>query len=216
MSVRVVLADDHAIVREGLKAILEKNPDIQVAGEAGDGRSAVLLANQLLPDVMVMDIGMPDLNGIEATRLIKSAHPQAKIVALSTYSDKRYVMRMLEAGACGYVLKAGVGRELVQAVLDAYQGKSYLSPEVASVVVSGYVNRDESEPPGLTVLGAREREALGFIVEGKSSKDIASLMSISVRTVEMHRRNIMRKLGLHSVAALTKYAIREGLTNPDA
>ena len=215
MGIRVVLADDHAIVREGLKTILERNEQIQVVGEAEDGRSAVVMAGKLSPDVLVMDVGMPEVNGIEATRQIKQLHPNVRVVALSTYSDKRYVLRMLEAGACGYVLKAAVGQELLQAVMDASVGKSYLSSEVAGVVIAGCVNRDEEDAPSSSVLGAREREALQFIAEGKSSKEIAFAMKISVRTVEMHRRNIMRKLDLHSVAALTKYAIREGLTNPD-
>lgn len=216
MSIRVVLADDHAIVREGLKTILERNPQIQVIGEAGDGRAAVAMADKLRPDVLIMDVGMPELNGIEATRQIKQQHPGVKVVALSTYSDKRYVLRMLEAGASGYVLKASVGQELVQAVVDASEGKNYLSSEVAGAVIAGCVNRDEADAPSASVLGAREREALQYIAEGKSSKEIAFAMKISVRTVEMHRRNIMRKLDIHSVAALTKYAIREGLTNPDA
>jgi two-component system NarL family response regulator len=213
MSIRVLLVDDHTLVREGIRSILERETDLEVVGEAGNGRTAVELSERLQPDVIVIDIGMPDLNGVEASRRIKGCCPKTKIVALSTHSDKRYVLAMIDAGSSGYVLKESAGDELLRAIRAVMQGRKYLSPEVAGVLVDSYTGREfHDNPSSATFLGSREREVLQLLAEGKSSPEIAKVLFISVSTVEAHRRNIMKKLDLHSVAALTKYAIREGLT----
>ncbi len=209
--IRVVLADDHQIVREGLRLILDRHENIQVVAEAHNGRTAVDLTRQTHPDVVVMDIAMADLNGIEATRQILRDNPSVKVVGLSAYADRRYVVGMMEAGASGYVLKANAGEELVRAIRTAIEGQTYLTPEVTDAAPAGH---SEGHGPGTTpnVLSPRESEVLQLLAEGKSSKEIAAALHISVRTADTHRRNIVRKLNLHSVAELTKYAIREGLT----
>ena len=213
MATRILLVDDHALMREGLRAILVADPDIEVIGEASDGREALEMAPRLNPDVIVMDVGMPHLNGFEATRQIASVAPMSRVIALSTHNDKRYVLAMLEAGARGYVVKSAVGEELMRAILTVKRNQIYLSPEVAGVVVDSYLGREYPEDGiGAALLGSREREVLQLLAEGKSSPEIAAVMHISVSTVETHRRNIMRKLDIHSVAELTKFAIREGLT----
>lgn len=216
MTIRILLADDHQMLRDGLRAILASESDLDVVGEVGDGRSAVAMSRALVPDVVVMDIAMPDMNGVEATRRIKRENPEVKIVALSMYPDRRYVIGMLEAGASGYVLKASAYDELTRAVRAVSEGKKYLSPDITGVVVEAQVHpppADQGSP--YTVLGAREREIVQLLAEGKTSPQIADQLHISTATVETHRRNIMRKLGIHTVAELTKYAIREGLTSID-
>jgi two-component system NarL family response regulator len=216
MSIRVLLADDHQMLRDTLRSMLESEGQIEVVGEAGDGRSAVSMARTLAPDIVVMDITMPDLNGVEATHQIKAENPKVKVIALSRHSDRRYVLRMLEAGASGYVLKAAAYDELRRAVAVVSQGKSYLSPEITGIVVDAHlrptteVDTEVGQP-----LGPREREIVQLLAEGYTSPEIGRRLHISSRTVETHRRNIMKKLGLHSVAELTKYAIREGLTSLD-
>jgi two-component system NarL family response regulator len=216
MSVRILLADDHQMLRDGLRSILASEEGLEVVGEAGDGHTAVALARELRPDVVVMDIGMHGLNGVEATRLIKAENPRVKVLALSTYSDKRYVLSVLEAGASGYVLKASAFDELRRAIRAVSENKEYLSPDITGAVVEARV-RKPTEPGAsvYTVLGSREREVLQLLAEGCSSPEIARRLHISASTVETHRRNIMRKLNLHSIAELTKYAIREGLTPLD-
>jgi DNA-binding NarL/FixJ family response regulator len=216
MSIRVLLADDHQMLRDGLRAVLALESDIEVIGEADDGHAAVEMAGRLAPDVVLMDIGMYGLNGVEATRRVKAANPNVKVIALSTYSDKRYVLSMLEAGASGYVLKAAAVDEMCRAVRAVAGGKRYLSPDVAGVVVDAHLGSSaQSDASSSSVLGPREREVLQLLAEGHSSPAIGRRLHIAPSTVETHRRNIMRKLDVHSVAELTKYAIREGLTPLD-
>jgi len=216
MSIRILLADDHQMLRDGLCSILASESDMEVVGEAGDGRTAVSMSRTLVPDVVVMDIAMPDLNGVEATRQIKRENPKVKVVALSMYPDRRYVIGMLEAGASGYVLKASAYDELTRAVRVVSEGKKYLSPDITGVVVEAHVNSTAaSNTSPYKVLGPREREIVQLLAEGKTSPQIAQQLHISTGTVDTHRRNIMKKLGIHTVVGLTKYAIREGLTSID-
>jgi DNA-binding NarL/FixJ family response regulator len=204
------------MMREGLRAMLAGAPDIDVVGEASDGRAALDLVRTRAPDVVVMDIGMPGLNGVEATHAIRAANERVKVVALSTHADERYVHHMLEAGAFGYVLKIGAHAELLRAVHAAHLGKMYLSPEIAGLIVERSTRAHAGgEVSAYSALGAREREVLQLIAEGKTSAETAMQMHISIKTVETHRRNIAKKLGLHGTAELTKYAIREGLTSLD-
>jgi DNA-binding NarL/FixJ family response regulator len=213
----IVLADDHRMVREGLRSLLESEPDMHVVAEAENGRRAVELAAELTPDVLVMDIGMPALNGIEATRQILGDRPGTKVVALSMHSDRRFVSEMLKAGASAYLLKAGAFEELINAIRTVVAQKVYLSPRIADVVVDDYVRHlPKAEPSAFASLTAREREVLQLLAEGKATKQAAAILRVSVKTVETHRRQIMEKLDLHSVAELTKYAIREGLTTLEA
>ena len=209
----MLLVDDHQIMREGLRALLANEPDIEIVGEAADGRTALDLVRTLSPEVIVMDVGMPELNGVEATLRIKSENGNVKVIALSTHAVKRYVHHMLEAGASGYVLKIGAHNELLRAVRAASLGRTYLSPEIAGFVVERSTHAHaEGEVSAYSTLAAREREVLQLVAEGKTSAETAKQMHISMKTVETHRRNIVQKLGLHGTAELTKYAIREGLT----
>ena len=214
MSIRVLLADDHKIMREGLRSLLEREEDIQVVAEAGDGRTAVELARELRPNVVIMDIGMPVLNGIEATRQIIDGIKGSKVVALSLHSDRRFVTEVLHAGAMGYLIKDCACEELCRAVRTVAQGQIYLSPEIAGTVVRDYVDRlagrSDSSPSPLT---PREREVLQLLAEGRPTKRIAQALHISIKTVETHRARIMSKLDIDSIAGLTKYAVREGLTS---
>jgi DNA-binding NarL/FixJ family response regulator len=213
MPARILLVDDHAIIRQGLCALLEKQPDIEVVGAAGDGRKAIELVRELTPDIVIMDITMPNLNGIDATRKITGQPGSAKVIALSIHSSRRFVTEMLRAGASGYILKECLFNELVEAIRTVSNGGIYLSPRITGVVVDDYVKRlspeYRSEGPALTT---REREVLQLMAEGKNTKQIALQLYVSSKTVESNRRNIMDKLGIHSVAELTKYAVREGLT----
>jgi len=216
MTVRVLLVDDHRMIREGLAALLSGVPDIEVVGHAADGRTALDLVRTLSPNVVVMDVGMPELNGIEATRRIRTENEGVKVIALSTHADPSYVHHMLEAGACGYVLKIAAHEELLRAVRAASLGRTYLSPEIAGMVVARSTNAHNGpEVSAYSTLGSREREVLQLVAEGKTSAETAREMHISIKTVETHRRNIVQKLGLHGTAELTKYAIREGLTSLD-
>ena len=213
MSIRIVLAEDHTIVREGLRSLLENQPDMEVVGEAEDGQTAIELVRELLPDVVIMDITMPNLNGVEATRHITSEFPEVKVIALSIHSNSRFVADMLAAGAKGYILKECLFDELIQAIQAVIAGDGYLSSRITGIVVDGYVNRmaTVADSPLLT-LTSRERQVLQFVAEGKSTKQIALELHVSTKTVEANRRQIMQKLDIHSVAELTKYAVREGLT----
>jgi DNA-binding NarL/FixJ family response regulator len=226
---KVLLADDHRIVREGLRSLLEDQGDIQVVGEADNGRAALEMAAEHEPDVVVMDVAMPQLNGIEATRRLMNDQPDTKVVALSMHSDRRYVSEALKAGATAYLLKDGAFDELVTAIRAVVANKVYLSPRVAGVVVDDYVRRlpgDKADGNGAGAdapsggpsnafqkLTAREREVLQLMAEGYATKEIATRLHVSVKTVETHRRQLMEKLQLYSVAEVTKYAIREGLTS---
>lgn len=214
MRTTVLLADDHKIMRDGLRALLEKEHDLEVVGETDNGRGAVRLARELKPDVVVMDVGMPDLNGIEATRQITAEVPSTRVVALSMHADRRFVTGMLSAGASGYVLKAGAFEELSSAIRAVMARRVYMSPQITDLVVEDYVRRlSEPVPAAESPLTPREREVLQLLAEGRSTKEIATRLHLSASTVDTHRRHIMEKLDLHTVAELTKYAIREGLTS---
>ncbi|MBZ0156577.1 MAG: response regulator transcription factor [Alphaproteobacteria bacterium] len=213
MSLKVLLADDHKIVRDGLRTLLQKNADIEVIAEAEDGRETVHLVKKLSPEIVVMDIAMPDLNGIEATRQIMAEHPGIKIIALSMHSDKRFVMEMLKAGASAYLLKDCAFEELILAIRAVTENKTYLSPGIAGVVVEDFLHARKEEPSVFSVLTDREREVLQLLAEGQTTKEIASHLQVSIKTIETHRNRIMDKLGIHTIAELTKYAIREGLTS---
>lgn len=213
MSIRLMLVDDHLILREALRGILEKAGDIAVVAEAGDGESAFDIARRARPDIVVMDIGLPGINGIEATRRLLADNPGLRVLALSTFADRRMVTQMLEAGASGYVIKAAGAEELLRAIRAIAQGGTYLCPEIAGALVAavrGGAKRGGREKESL---GRRESEVLALLADGRTSPEIAGRLNIATSTVEVHRRNIMRKLGLHSVAELTKYAIRHGLTS---
>jgi DNA-binding NarL/FixJ family response regulator len=214
MSIKIILADDHRIMREGLRALLEKEAGIEVIAEADNGRTTVELSRELNPDVVVIDIGMPDLNGIDATRQIVSESPAVKVIALSMHSDRKFVREMLSAGASGYLLKDSAFEELGTALSTVINNQTYLSPKIADTVVKDYLGKIETKESKLSpALTKREREVLQLIAEGKTTKDIASQLYVSIKTIETHRKQIMDKVGLNSVAELTKYAIREGLTS---
>jgi len=216
MSIRVMLADDHRIMREALRSVLEQEPDIEVVAEAADGIEALRLADENAPDLVVMDIGMPGLDGIEVTRQLLKSHPAVKVVALSTYSDRRIAARMMEAGASGYVIKAAGSDELVRAMRAAVRDEIYLCSEIAGLMAdSGRLRsgeqRRERKRPHERRLGQREREVLQLLSDGKTADQIATRLNIATTTVEAHQRNIMRKLDVHSAAQLTTYAILHGL-----
>jgi DNA-binding NarL/FixJ family response regulator len=214
MSVKIILADDHRIMREGLRALLEKQSGMEVIAEAEDGRSTVDLAHELKPDVVVIDISMPDLNGIDATRQIIGAAPHIKVIALSMHSDRKFVREMLSAGASGYLLKDSAFEELGTALAAVINNQTYLSPKIADTVIKDYLGKiDPTGSKTSPSLTSREREVLQLLAEGKTTKEIASKLCVSVKTIETHRKQIMEKVGLNSVAELTKYAIREGLTS---
>ena len=214
MTVKILLVDDHGLMREGLRAILSTTENFEIVGEAEDGCTAVAAALDLRPDLVVMDVGLPHMNGIEACRRITKERPEAKVVALSTHSDKRYVLNMIAAGASGYVLKEAASEELIRAVEAVARGGHYLSPQITGVVFEPMRGKP-ARSASLEILGPREREVLQLLAEGKTSKGIAERLELSIKTIETHRRNIGQKLGLKSIAELTKYAVREGMTTID-
>jgi two-component system, NarL family, response regulator NreC len=205
---RILLADDHTMVRQGFRMILSSQADMEIVGEAGNGREAVEMAEKLEPDVVVMDVSMPELNGIEATRRLAASLPHTRVLALSMYKDSVYVREILRAGARGYLLKDAIDRDLLAAVRAVAQGDGYLSPAVSDAVLSDY-RRHVSDP--IDLLSSREREVLQMIAEGKTNKDIASTLNLSIYTVDAHRGRIMEKLNLHSVGELVRFAVRNGL-----
>ncbi len=209
----ILLADDHVILREGLRAQLNGIEGMQVVGEAGDGRQAVKLAEKIKPDVVVLDISMPLLNGIEAARQIRKAVPKTRIIMLSMHSDRQYITEALKAGASGYILKKESLKELVGAINSVLKGKIYLSADVEDTVLSDYVTQLQSanSATSSSLLSNREREVLQLIAEGRTSKDIARALYVSPTTVDTHRKNIMKKLGIHTIASLVKYAIQHGI-----
>lgn len=213
MTIKVLLADDHQIIRDGLRSLLTNEPDIEVVGEANDGRAAVEMTQRLKPDIVVMDITMPGLNGIEATRQVRAISSDIKVLALSMHADKRFVAGVLHAGASGYVLKNCAFKELIQAIHTVAVNQTYLSPTIADIVVESYVRHSPLPASPLSVLTPREREVLQLIAEGLTLKKIAATLCVSPKTIETHREQIMRKLNASSVAELTKYAVREGLTS---
>ena len=216
MNIRIILADNHTILRKGIRSLLEKEQGLEVVGEAEDGRDAVEMAKKLQPDIVLMDISMPHMNGVEATRHITSTMPACKVIALSMYSGKKFVMEMLRVDASGFLVKDCVQQELVTAIRTVAKNKVYLSPSIADLVVAESIRQNvPSGTAGSADLTPRERETLQLIAEGSSSKKIAAKLRVSVKTVETYRQNVMEKLGIHSIAELTKYAVREGLTSLD-
>lgn len=215
MPIRILLADDHTVVRDGLRALLEKQPDMTVVAEASDGRDSIRLAEEQSPDVVVMDIGMPSLNGIEATRRILAANPRTAVVMLSMHQDESYVLRSLKAGAKGYLLKDSLRGDVIDAIRTVAQGRSFLTRKVRLMLQEDYVLQMESRglEDSYDLLTDREREVLHMVAEGKSNKEVAGLLNISPTTVETHRAHILQKLGIHSVPELILYAVRKGIVS---
>jgi two-component system response regulator NreC len=216
MKTRLLLVDDHAVVRSGLKMLLDAEQDVEIVGEAGTAAEAMEAVQTVVPDVILMDIGLPDLSGIEATRAIKQRHPNISIVALTIHEDEEYFFKMLEAGASGYVPKRAAPEELLRAIRAAASGEVYLYPTLAKLLVTDYLSQDHAaeEKARLDGLTDREREVLGYLAEGTGNEEIAASLVISPKTVDRHRENIMRKLNLHSRAELVRYAIRKGIIKP--
>jgi two-component system, NarL family, response regulator NreC len=211
--IRILLADDHTIIRSGLKLLLEQQPDFKVVGEANDGREAVQLASTQRPDVAVLDIGMPQINGIEATRQILVAAPEVRVVILSMHSDEGYVLRALKAGARAYILKNSAESDLIRAVRIVNEGKSFFSPAISKMLLQDYVRQvqEKSVEDSYDLLTPREREILQLLAEGRSNKDVAGILNLSLHTVETHRGNILQKLNLHGTPELILYAVRKGI-----
>lgn len=212
MSTRVMLVDDHRILRDALRGILEREHDIALVGEAFDGAQAIETARKLQPDVVLMDIGLPTMNGVEVTRVLLSEKTSTKVIALSTFSDRQVVTQMLDAGASGYVVKSAGRDELLRAIRAVALGRTYLCPDASAALIESVRSRHPVEARPREPIGRREREVLQLLADGHTSPEIGKRLHIATSTVEVHRRNIMRKLELHSVAELTKYAVRNGLT----
>ncbi|MBN1764361.1 MAG: response regulator transcription factor [Sedimentisphaerales bacterium] len=214
MSINILLADDHRIFREGLRKLIEEQPDMKVVAEVDDGRAAVDLSQRYNPDVVIMDISMPSLNGIDATEQIIKQNPNIKVIALSIHNNKRFASYMFKAGAAGYLTKSCCFDELTQAIISVVTGHTYMSPEITDVVIGDYVDKIPHEK--FTFCGQlsnREREVLQLIAEGKSTKEVAVQLHVSAKTVASHREHIMNKLNIHNVVELARYAVREGLTS---
>lgn len=213
MSITIFLADDHAVVRDGLRALLEVQPDLQVIGDAANGREAVRQASQLCPDIVLIDIAMPQLNGIEAARQIRQVCPQTHVIMLSMYATTEHIFQALQAGARGYLLKEAAGSEVIKAVRTVHAGQRYLSPQISDIVVDTYVRQREAsaDQDPLAQLSSREREILQLIVEGKSGVEIAGILGLSPGTIDTYRSRLMQKLGLNDLPGLIKFAIVHGL-----
>jgi two-component system response regulator NreC len=214
VTIKIILVDDHQIVRQGLRKMLTAEPDIKIVGEADNGCAALQLVNKFIPEVVIMDVSMPDMNGIEATRQILAHHPGTKIIALTMHSDSRFILNMLKAGASGYLLKDCALEELVKAIRTVVHQKTYLSPGVSDILLKDFPStRSDNSSSAFSILTTRERQVLQLMAEGKSTNQISNNLCVSVKTVETHRKQIMQKLGIHNIAELTKYAIRQGLTS---
>jgi len=216
-ALRILIADDHDVVRAGVRSLLEGQPECEICGEAADGRQAVTLAQELRPDVVVMDITMPELNGLEATRQILKAIPDAQVLILSMHESEELVREILDIGAHGYILKSDAGRELATAMHAFRKRETFFTSRVAQIALHAYMNKQQAghaRPPLGSALTPREREVLQLLAEGKSNKEVASLLNISVMTVETHRSHIMHKLGMHSIAELVHYAVRHKIITP--
>jgi two-component system NarL family response regulator len=213
MSIRVMLVDDHKILRDALRGVLEREHDIAMVGEASDGIEALEIARNAQPDIVLMDIGLPSMGGIETTRALLAEQPKTRVIALSTFSDRRIVLQMLDAGASGYVVKSAGRDELLSAIRSVSHGRTYLCPDASAVLIDSVRSKHPVESTPAEQIGRREREVLQLLADGHTSPEIGNLLHIATSTVEVHRRNIMRKLELHSVAELTKYAVRNGLTS---
>lgn len=213
MTIRLILVDDHKIVRTGLRMLLESEPDVEIVGEADSGMTALQSVEALKPDLVLMDIGLPDMSGIDAAREIKRVHPDTAIVALTIHEDEEYFFKMLEAGASGYVPKRAAPEELLTAIRAAASGQVYLYPSMAKLLVRDFLTHDSAsrQEPLLDGLTTREQEVLAYLAEGATNDEIGNLLSISPKTVARHRENIMGKLNLHTRAELVKYAIRKGI-----
>lgn len=212
---RIVIAEDHTILREGLRALLSTDSQFEVVGEAGDGREAIRVAARLAPDLLLMDLSMPRMDGIAAIKAVKKQQPEVKIVALTVHKTEEYIWAALEAGADGYVLKDATHNELVLALRSVLAGKPYLSPGVSQNVITGYLQGKQGEPTPTPwdSLSQREREVLKLIAEGNKNREIADFLCVSIKTVEKHRSNVMKKLDLHNAAGLTAFAMQKGLVN---
>lgn len=212
---RIVIAEDHTILREGLKSLLSSSPEFTIVGEAGDGREAIDLVERLKPDLVLTDLSMPRMNGMEAIREIKRRSPVTRLIVLTVHNTEEYILATLKAGADGYVLKDATHSELVMAIRNVLQGKSYLSPGISEQLIEGYLEGKKALPPSSPweSLTQREREILKLIAEGYRNREIADFLYISVKTVEKHRANLMQKLDLHNTSALTAYAMEKGLIN---
>jgi DNA-binding NarL/FixJ family response regulator len=216
MAIRLLLADDHRLFRDGLRTLLARDSEIEVVAETCDGLETVQAVNSFKPHVILMDISMPNMNGIESTRRIAKEHPKTRIIILSMHSDRRFVLESFRAGAFGYVLKDCSVDTLLDAIHCVFKNQFYLDKTIAKIVIKDYVNLNAEKPDSLfAVLSPREREVLQLMAEGYSTKEIADKISISIKTVETHRKQLMDKLNIHNIAQLTKYAIREGLTTLD-
>lgn len=213
MPIKILIADDHGVVAEGLKHLIEAQPDMQVVGTVGDGREAVRLAREAQPDVVLMDLSMPELNGADATRAILERDSRCRVIVLSMYAEREYVRRALKAGASGYVVKRSAAKEVVDAIRAVYAGQRYLSPRVADVMIDDYTAEDKQDP--LARLSAREREVLQLLAEGRTGAEIAVRLALSQKTVETYRARLVEKLGIRDVAGLVKFAIQRGIVSLD-
>lgn len=211
MTIRIVLADDHGVMRDGLRALLESTPDLRVVGDAGNGRDAVRRVCELKPDIVILDVTMPDLNGLDAAHQIAKACPEVRVIMLSMHNAAEYVYRALQAGARGYLLKDSSGRAVIEAVRAVHTGRRFLSPTISETLIDDYVRSHAATDP-LSVLSQREREILQLVVEGKSSAEVGALLSLSPKTVETYRSRLMEKLGIDNLPRLVKFALQHGLT----